>query len=73
MKKQKNQNELQEVMNEVKTRLHCMRSYYNEVTDERLITACIYEINALQAQYSHLINQAKIQGTVADVNLYQVK
>ena len=71
IKKRGKKPDIFENMNDVRTKLYCMRSYYNELTDHNLITSCIYEMNALEAQYSHLITMAKDMEMTVDISLYQ--
>lgn len=73
MKKSRQADDLCVQADEVKRKIMCMRSYYNEITDDNLISACIYEINALQAQYSHIINEAKMRGIEGDIALYPAR
>lgn len=71
----KNRREINDICikaRDVRTQLTCMRSYFNEITDSDLISACIYEMNAIEAQYSHIINQAKMLGITGEPELYEV-
>lgn len=69
--KKKQPNELFDNIEEVKSKLQCMRSYYNEITDDNLITSCIYEINALNARYSHLICEAKSSNASSEMYIHK--
>lgn len=51
--------ELMADIKEVQHKLDCAWSFYNRVSDDALISAGIYEITSLQAQYSHLLICAK--------------
>ncbi|MBE6988477.1 MAG: DUF2508 family protein [Ruminococcaceae bacterium] len=73
MKNKREINELCLKARDTRTQLMCMRSYFNEITDPNLISACIYEMNAIEAQYSHIINQAKVLGITGETELYEVR
>ncbi len=73
MRNRRDINELCLKARDTRTQLMCMRSYFNEVTDPNLISACIYEMNAIEAQYSHIINMAKALGITGEVEMYEVR
>lgn len=64
-KKQKQPSpEQQQLLDEyydVKFELDRARSVFEQVTDPDLISAVVYEINALQSRYSHLLVQLREQ------------
>ena len=72
MRNKREINELCLKAKEARTQLMCMRSCFNETTDPNLISACIYEMNAIEAQYSHIISQAKALGITGETELYEV-
>ena len=39
--------------------LRQLRSAFQQVTDPELITACVYEMNAMQQRYSYLLQRIK--------------
>lgn len=45
----------------VKYELDRTRAIFEQVTDSDLISAVVYEINALQKRYSHLLTQLREQ------------
>lgn len=47
---------------EVRARLCCVQQQFDQLSDGDLLEACIYEMEALQAQYRFLLRQAKRQG-----------
>jgi len=46
-------------LKDVTTQLKRIYQHYNLLTDEDLIESCIYEMQAINARYSHLIKIAK--------------
>lgn len=64
-KKQKSPSpEQQQLLDEyyaVKLELDCARGVFEQVTDPDLISAVVYEINALQSRCSHLLTQLREQ------------
>ncbi len=49
-----------EELREVKRRLDAARCFFQAVSYHDLVAASVYEINALQARYSYLLHQAKL-------------
>ena len=47
-------------------RLDAARCFFQAVSDHDLVAASVYEINALQAQYSYLLHQAKLSNLRCD-------
>lgn len=39
--------------------LRQLRAVFQQVTDPELITACVYEMNAMQQRYSYLLQRIK--------------
>ena len=73
MRNKRETNELCIKARDIKRELMCMRGYFNEITDPNLISACIYEMNAIEAQYSHILHQAKMQGATGEIEMYEVR
>ncbi len=49
----------------VRRRLKCLERSFDFVWEDDLIDACIYQQNALAAQYRHLMAEARKQGVTA--------
>ena len=64
-KKQKGPSPEQQLLLEeyyaVKLELDCARGVFEQVTDSDLISAVVFEINALQKRYSHLLTLLREQ------------
>ena len=46
----------------VNRQLQCAQTRFNQICDSDLVDACIYEIDALYAQYRYLLQQARANG-----------
>ena len=46
----------------VNRQLQCAQTRFNHICDSDLVDACIYEIDALHAQYRYLLQQARASG-----------
>lgn len=59
------QKELLAVLRQTKCELDNARHFFDRECSEELVSATVYEINALQEKYSYLIVQAKKNDVVA--------
>ncbi len=64
--------ELQEIVKQIKLKLETAYFRFDIATDDKLIDACIYEINALTAQLEYLLMLSKNQ-KMQEVNTGGVK
>ena len=46
-------------MNDIKSRLQCAYSAFNNTSDDSMLDACIFEISALNARYNYAVKQIK--------------
>lgn len=46
----------------VNRQLHCAQARFDQICDNDLLDACIYEIDALYARYRYLLTQARTCG-----------
>ncbi len=53
------QNALLEEYYETIAKLKYTRRQFEHITDHDLITACVYELNAIQTRYSYLLTRIK--------------
>ncbi len=42
-----------------------LRAAFQQITDPELVTACVYEMNAMQQRYSYLLQQVKAEKLTA--------
>ncbi len=42
-----------------------LRAAFQQITDPELVTACVYEMNAMQQRYSYLLQQIKAEKLTA--------
>lgn len=54
------QAQLLEDLTETRRQLAAARCLFQQASDQDLVAASVYEINALQARYSYLLHQAKL-------------
>lgn len=56
------QNNILDSLYETRERLSTAWNYFQNTSDPELVESCIYEINAISAQYSHLLRRARKAG-----------
>lgn len=51
---------------ETVSRMHQVRNMFENITEPELIEACVYEMRAVQAQYSYLLSRIKKEKLTAE-------
>ncbi len=68
MEKQERERRGQQLLDEyfdTLTQLRQLRTAFQQITDPELITACVYEMNAMQQRYSYLLQRIKAEKLTA--------